>query len=130
MTFEDIVRLVILAVASIGGIAAFAAWREARTTQKMLRTLIAHQFKTPLSAVLSALYTAHDRRHEMPEEALSELLETAIAEAHELDRLMSGFLSLTGAGDVPERGRFRRRSHRSRAPEGKPDGRHLRSLDS
>lgn len=111
MAFEDLVRLVILAVAMIGGIAAFAAWREARITQKMLRTLTAHQLKIPLSAVLSSLYTAHDHIDRLPRKQTCDLLETAIAEAHELDRLLSAFLTLSHDDLGFDRKRFRRRTH-------------------
>jgi K+-sensing histidine kinase KdpD len=114
--FADVMRVVIAVLAAIGGIAAFAAWREARTTQRMLRTLAGHQLKTPLSAILSALYTLYENPDRLPHDRVSELLETAIAEAHELDRLVSGFLSLTssGAEDMAARGRFRHRVHAMR----------------
>jgi signal transduction histidine kinase len=94
VTFADGIRLVIALIALGGGLVAFAAWREARRTYRMLRTLAAHQLKTPLSAVLSSLYTLHDHGERLTAERRRELLETAIAEAHELDRLVSGFLTL------------------------------------
>jgi signal transduction histidine kinase len=113
VTYADIMRLVIAVIATLGGLAAVAAWREGRTTQRMLRTLAAHQLKTPLSVTLSSLYTIYEYKDRLSDERVSELLETAIAEAHELDRLLSGFLTLTGSDSesARERGRFSRRLH-------------------
>jgi K+-sensing histidine kinase KdpD len=112
MNLANATRVAIAIVAAIGGITAIAAWREARATQKMFRTLAAHQLKTPLSAVLSSLYTVYDHSEHLSAARLHELLETAISEAHELDRLLSGFLTLSvDAGHAGRLRTFRKPLH-------------------
>jgi K+-sensing histidine kinase KdpD len=95
MSLANATHLAIALFAAAGCVAAYGAWRQARATQKMFRTLAGHQLKTPLSAVLSSLYTVYDHSDQLPPDRLHELLETAISEAHELDRLLSGFLALS-----------------------------------
>jgi signal transduction histidine kinase len=112
MNLANATRLAIALVAAVGGIAAIAAWREARAAQRMFRTLAAHQLKTPLSAVLSSLYTVYDHSDHLTAARLHELLETAISEAHELDRLLSSFLTLSvESGSTGRLRTFRRPLH-------------------
>jgi K+-sensing histidine kinase KdpD len=105
MNLANALHVAIAFLAVVGSVAAYAAWREARAAQRMFRTLGGHQLKTPLSAVLSSLYTVYDHGDQLPPDRLHELLQTAISEAHELDRLLSGFLAL--AVNARHEGRLR-----------------------
>jgi signal transduction histidine kinase len=93
-TYSYVKRLVMAGNVTLGGAAAFAAWRESRTTQKMLRTLAAHQLRTPLSVVVGALHTIDKHRERLSDEKMDELLDMALNETRELDRLIGAFMTL------------------------------------
>jgi signal transduction histidine kinase len=99
---------------ALATLAASGGWWKSHKIEKLLRALSAHQLKTPLSAVLSSFYLAHDRLDQLPRKRVEELLETAIAESHELDRLISGFVTLAPDASAASSfgNRFRVRLHR------------------
>jgi signal transduction histidine kinase len=109
-------RLVMIGNVTVGGVAAFAAWREARTTQKMLRTLAAHQLRTPLSVVVGTLHTIQKHKDRLTDEKLCDLLAQALNETQELERLVSAFMTLEPEQVRDATGRRPRRPGPKRTP--------------
>lgn len=68
--------------------------REVRRNRQLIASYIAHQMKTPLTTILGTLRIVESRRDRMSPETLTEMLRSAIQQAHELDHLITGMVSL------------------------------------
>lgn len=68
--------------------------REIRVSRRLSQTYLAHALRTPLSVILGTLATVQRHSEKLSHEELCRLLETAATAGDELNRLITGLISL------------------------------------
>jgi len=66
--------------------------REARRTKDAFLTMVSHELKTPLTVMLGALHTLHNRLAELPDSMKEDLLDSALRRGEDLQRLIDMLL--------------------------------------